>query len=80
MTDRLIQFDDDIHPLKASSLAILLSNTSIIRDNLVTIITEAAYSVAGRPARYQWDTDEEQHVYNVLFGVILHSSKIVKGK
>ena len=77
---KLTTFTDHVPPLKASDLAHLVSGEVVEPVRLVHILSEAAKSVAGTPSQHDWDTEEEQHTFNVIRAVINNSMKVVKGK
>ena len=81
MNTRKIFFTEKISPIKASDFAHILSNNSMESHRLHTILVEAVKSVAAIPdCKVHWDTDAEQHFFNVVRAIVGHSAKIVNNK
>jgi hypothetical protein len=79
MTERKIQYTEKVSPLKASDFAAIFDNTSIDSSHLLLIVAEAAKCVAGKSNHYEWETDVEQRIFNIIRAVLSNSSKIVRG-
>jgi hypothetical protein len=81
MTERKVRFTEKFSPIKASDLATILSHAAIESQKFQRISVEAARHTAGMiDAQYEWDTDSEQYLFNVLRAIISGSIKIVNGK
>ena len=78
MNNRKIFFTDKMSPIKASDFAHILSNSTIESSRLHTILVEAIKDVAGlMDTQIHWDTDAEQHIFNIVRAIVSHSGKIV---
>ena len=76
--EKIIGFTEKVSPLKASDLSMIFSDASISDKKFRDIITSAAQSVALLENQHlEWNTDEEQRLFNISRSVIGNTIKIV---